>query len=214
MLQALRRLLIVPVDWSAAQTLLFVLQHPAVRRLALPFDQSSSPASDLFRDLHTLDWYGILQAIDGPIRYLATHKRSDKNLSLNLRAVPPALASCSNPRALSASVPFSVAERDLVAYWLTSGEPLFTRQMTLPTVLLRKSGQPPRGKAQPLCGRTPLSPLASSSVYSGNDALLAQHIEPATRYDIARNPRCRYHQLWTGAGKSRLSISLLAEIDV
>ncbi|KAL1892106.1 hypothetical protein Sste5346_007261 [Sporothrix stenoceras] len=223
LLQTLRRLLIIPTDWSPTQTLLFILQHPAVRHLALPFHLSSSPQSDYFQDLlgiprcNALDWYGILQAIDGPIRYHAARKRSQQ--SLKLRAVPPTLAPCSNPRALSTNTPFSSAERDLVARWLAGGEPLFTGRMTLPAVLLRKSGKPlmSTGRTQQQSrARTPLSPLASSSVRTNDDQAASSlpPLDPATRYDISRNPRCRYHQLWTGAGKSRLSVTMLAEIEV
>lgn len=215
-LQTLRRLLLVPVDWPAAQTLLFILQHPAVRHLALPFHLSSSPHSDYFQDLlgvprsNMLGWYGILQAIDGPMRYHAARKRSQNRLNNpnNLRVVPPTLA------------PFSSAERDLVARWLASGEPIFTGQTRLSAVLLRKSGKPMAGAAgrtaQQVRGRTPLSPMASSSVRTNDDRAASSlpPIDPATRYDISRNPRCRYHQLWTGAGKSRLSLTMLAEVDV
>ncbi|ERT02819.1 hypothetical protein HMPREF1624_01122 [Sporothrix schenckii ATCC 58251] len=227
MLQTLRRLLVVPVDWSAAQTLLFVLKHPAVRRLALPFHMSSSPSPadwKHFQDLlsvarcNSLSWYGILQTIDGPMRYHAAREHNYQSLRTNFHDVPSALVPCSNPRVLSGNTRFSVAERDLVARWLASGEPLFTRQTTLPMVLMRKSRQPllrsspSRMRLQHLqqqaCGRTPLSPLTSSSVHTMD---LKEHNDTAIRYDIALNPRCRHHQLWTGAGKSRLSIACLAE---
>ncbi|KIH86980.1 hypothetical protein SPBR_08247 [Sporothrix brasiliensis 5110] len=227
MLQTLRRLLVVPVDWSAAQTLLFVLQRPAVRRLALPFHLSSSPSPTdwkHFQDLlgvarcNSLGWYGIMQTIEGPMRYHTAREHSHQSLRTNFHDVPSALAPCSNPRALSGNTRFSVAECDLVARWLASGEPLFTRQTTLPMVLMRKSRQPllrsspSRMRLQRLQqqarGRTPLSPLTSSSVHTRD---LKEHNDPAIRYDIARNPRCRHHQLWTGAGKSRLSVACLAE---
>lgn len=153
MLQALRRLLVLPVDWSAARTLVFLLQHPKVRNLALPgrgrgyYYLSSMRAGELERhnDLmgvprcNALAWLGILQIIDGPLQYYTRHKPpTPPTAATSLALYPPSLAPYSAHHSPLSGNPFSAANRDLVAKWLKDGKPLFTRQKTLKSLLLRK----------------------------------------------------------------------------
>ncbi|CAK7220034.1 hypothetical protein SCUCBS95973_004020 [Sporothrix curviconia] len=198
MLKALRRLLVIPAEWSAAQTLLFVLKHPRLRCLNLPSGQPSSSLSpSAFRDLlnvlrcNCIDWKGVLQSIDVPTQYrlmqpvsaatsLSSHPFSVVSVVSAAPASPSSSLSPSSP--LATFTHFSASDSVLVSNWLEKGKPLFTRQTSLKSLLLRRVGA-----GRPVQGRQ-------------DDRLTT-----AGLYDIALNRRCRYHQLWSGAGASPLS---------
>ncbi|CAK7566289.1 MAG: hypothetical protein SEPTF4163_004228 [Sporothrix epigloea] len=238
LLKALRRLLILPPQWSAAQTLLFVLQHPNLRRLGLPRSRQSSSSSSSssttappklsasYRDLlnvprcSSLDWTGILQeADDSLLRYhqknavplpTPTGAREPVSASTALSSHPfSALLGSSEPD----SLPLSASDRKLISSWLASGEPLFTRQTSMASVLLRKGlGMQSRrqlARAWRASREAHVKALMESLAvrfYQGNVAATVDSQEK--QYNIALNPRCRYHQLWTGAGASPLASSV------
>ncbi|CAK7235737.1 hypothetical protein SBRCBS47491_009397 [Sporothrix bragantina] len=232
MLKAMRRLLVIPAEWSAAQTLLFVLQHPNLRRLSLPSSQPSSSSkssvlssSSTYRDLlsvprcNSIDWKGALQSINAPTRYQAmnpvpqtpTRARKPVSAAASLASYPYLAPSSASP--LATFTPFSASDRELVSSWLESGEPLFTLQTSLSSLLLRKSLRA-RSRRQ-FTGTWRASRAAqmealtkSLAVRFCNNNMIVSTISDTKRYDIALNPRCRYHQLWTGAGASPLSSSV------
>ncbi|CAK7266534.1 hypothetical protein SEPCBS57363_002137 [Sporothrix epigloea] len=237
LLKALRRLLVLPPQWSAAQTLLFVLQHPNLRRLGLPRSRpsSSSSSSSLaspklaasYRDLlnvprcNFLDWTGILQTADDSLRY---HSKNAAPLPTPAWAREPVTASTAlSSHPFSAllgpsepdSSPFSASDRKLISSWLASGEPLFTRQTSMASVLLRKGlGMQSRRRQLARAWRASreahvkawMESLAVRSSYQGN--VTATMDSQEKQHNIALNPRCRYHQLWTGAGASPLASSV------
>ena len=237
MLKALRRLLVIPAEWSAAQTLLFVLQHPNLRRLSLPDDQpvslsssSSSSSSSSYRDLlsvprcNTLDWTGVLRSML-PALQMLTRARKPVSAATSLSSHPFSAASSTTSIIIlpaKTCTQFSASDRQLVSSWLESGEPLFTRQTAMASLLLRRG---PRARAR----RQFLGPwqaLRKAQLEALTESLMAQLYDnyddkddnkmailtrdDDERYAIALNPRCRYHQLWTGAGASPLSQSIVS----
>ncbi|CAK7205630.1 hypothetical protein SEUCBS139899_008408 [Sporothrix eucalyptigena] len=217
MLQALRRLLSIPVEWSAAQTLLYILRHPAVRRLNLPSVPSSSTSKSVaqikkYHDImrvpqcNALGWHGILQSIDGAVWYRAMNPE-DMGSTAVLPAVKYSL--------------FSYSERKLISSWLESGENLFTQATPLSSLLLREGvrfrayqayTQPWRDtrKGTTLATFYGVDHLSSLFVQSRDDQVVVSPISEGSRYRLKNNPRCRFHQLWTGSGSSPLSNSIIA----
>ncbi|CAK7266693.1 hypothetical protein SEPCBS119000_002160 [Sporothrix epigloea] len=234
LLQAVRRLLFLPPQWSAAQTLVFLLRHPNLRRLGLPRSRpssssptlsstlSSSKLSASYRDLlnvphcNSIDWAGILPPSHGTTQCPIKDSVPQQSPVWAKNPVTASTALSSHPvkafadaTAATAS-PFSASDHELVSSWLASGEPLFTRQTSMASVLLRK-GLAARSRRQSAHRwrtlreahvKALMGSLAAQS-YQSNAAVTIQ--SQAKQYNIALNPRCRYHQLWTGAGASPLS---------
>ncbi len=148
MLQALRRQLHLPPHWSAAQTLVYMLQHPGVRHLALPSAAveaalGAAVPSARQHDLLTvpfcnaISWDTILHAMDAASAALRRPHRTPSLAMLLPPGPVPARYSPCHARPVTPPHRFSAAERDLVTRWLHSGEPLFVRRTTLPDLLLR-----------------------------------------------------------------------------
>ena len=92
-------------------------------------------------------------------------------------------------------------ECERVARWLYSREALFTNKTSVRSLLLRKAKKRVYVENDSRAG--------SGNSSSSTDSICIPTM--LSQWAIENNPRRRYHQGWTGAGRSRLSTCILAE---